>query len=80
MKIIKFLNKNFLPVLLLVILSLFTLDVEAGGAPGPPQAGGGPGCWPPPCVPIDGGISILLAAGLGYGGKKSFDYSKNKKG
>jgi hypothetical protein len=34
------------------------------------QAGpGGPApCWPPPCVPIDGGITIfgLIAAFFGY--------------
>jgi len=43
--------------------------------PGPPT--GGPGCWSPPCVPIDGGITLLIAAGAIYGGKKL--YSKNKK-
>jgi len=33
--------------------------------PGPP---GGPPCWPPPCIPIDGGISLftILAALIGY--------------
>jgi len=33
--------------------------------PGPP---GGPPCWPPPCVPIDGGITIfgIIAAIFGY--------------
>ncbi len=33
--------------------------------PGPPP---GPPCWPPPCIPIDGGISIftLIAAYFGY--------------
>lgn len=36
------------------------------------------GCWPPPCVPIDGGISFLLIAGAAYGGKKIYDAKKNK--
>ncbi|MCC6180926.1 MAG: hypothetical protein IT237_03730 [Bacteroidia bacterium] len=49
----------------------------------PPQPpGGGPGghpdCWPPPCVPIDGGISLLIAAGAIYGGKKLYDARKEK--
>jgi len=44
---------------------------------GPPAVGGGPPCWPPPCVPIDGGISFLLAAGFLYGGKKIYDISKD---
>lgn len=43
---------------------------------GPPADGGEPGCWPPPCVPVDGGISLLIAAGAIYGGIKL--YSKNK--
>ena len=37
----------------------------------------GPGCWPPPCtVPLDGGITFLIAAGAIYGGKKLFDNKK----
>lgn len=43
--------------------------------PGPPPGGGGgdtPPCWPPPCIPIDGGIGWLIAAGLAYGGKKVY--------
>lgn len=50
---------------------------KGGGAPhggGPPAAGGG--CWPAPCIPIDGGISLLIAAGALYGGKKL--YNKHK--
>lgn len=48
----------------------------------PPDPGGGgggsePGCFPPPCIPIDGGLSWLLLAGAAYGGKKAFDL-KNK--
>ena len=46
------------------------------GPPGPPGGGGQPPCWPPPCVPVDGGVSFLIAAGLAYGGKKAFDLMK----
>lgn len=46
--------------------------------PQPPSGGGPPDCWPPPCVPIDGGISLLIAAGAVYGGKKLYDYKKEK--
>lgn len=49
-----------------------------GIAQGPP--GGGPpsggNCIPPPCVPIDGGIGVLLAAGALYGGKKLYQGRK----
>ena len=39
-----------------------------GGCDNPPCQGGngngnGGGCFPPPCVPIDNGIILLLAAG-----------------
>jgi hypothetical protein len=37
--------------------------------PGGPQSGG---------VPVDGGLAILLATGVGYGAKKAYDYRKNK--
>lgn len=53
---------------------------SGGGAPhggGAPAAGGG--CWPPPCIPIDGGISLLIAAGALYGGKKIYDKHKQSK-
>ena len=45
-------------------------------APPPPPAAAPP-CWPPPCVPIDGGISFLIAAGAAYGAKKLYDSKKN---
>lgn len=52
--------------------------VLAAGPPGPPGGGGDPPCWPPPCVPIDGGIGFLLAAGLAYGAKKTHEIFRNK--
>ena len=55
---------------------LSAIDVHAAmGPPGPPM--GPPPCWPPPCtIPIDGGISFLIAAGVALGGKKLFDRRK----
>ncbi|WP_035758140.1 PID-CTERM protein-sorting domain-containing protein [Hugenholtzia roseola] len=44
------------------------------------QPGGG---GPPPvvtAVPIDGGVTFLLAAGAAYGAKKLYDYRKSQKG
>ncbi|MCB0431462.1 MAG: hypothetical protein H6585_04170 [Flavobacteriales bacterium] len=45
----------------------------------PPVGGpsGDPGPAGPDNVPIDGGIGLLIAAGLVYGGKKAYDYRKN---
>jgi hypothetical protein len=48
--------------------------------PGPPIPGGPP-CGGPfgPACPIDGGVSLLIAAGVAYGGKKSYDMARKKK-
>lgn len=65
--------------LILFLLLLFDFAINSSIAqPGGP-ANEDPPCWPPPCVPIDGGLSFLLAAGLAYGGKKAFDISKENK-
>lgn len=73
----KFLKQLIFTIVLIAAISSYN-DVFAGGPPGPPGGGpGGPPCWPPPCVPIDGGISFLLVAGALYGGKKVYDISKN---
>jgi len=43
------------------------------------QIGGGPGCDPEdPLCPIDGGVSLLIAAGIGLGAKKAYQ-ERNKK-
>lgn len=57
-------------------LLLWVVESKAGmGPPGPPM--GPPPCWPPPCViPLDGGISLLIAAGVALGGKKIYDFRK----
>lgn len=56
-----------------LVLSTELVTAQPGGGGGP---GNQQGCIPPPCVPIDGGISILLAAGALYGGKKVYDHKK----
>jgi hypothetical protein len=75
----KNLKKYIYITLFLISVSLVNNAFAGGGAPPPkpPGGGGGPPCWPPPCVPIDGGISFLLVAGALYGGKKMYDISKN---
>lgn len=59
-------------------LALFIMVSVTSAQPGPPDDGppcGGP--FGPPC-PIDGGVSLLIAAGLAYGGKKTYDISRKK--
>jgi hypothetical protein len=73
----KKLKKYIYITILLISVSLVNNAFAGGGPPPkPPGNGGGPPCWPPPCVPIDGGLSLLLAAGAIYGSKKVYDISK----
>lgn len=63
---------------ILVCGLIFPLEAQ------PPNPGGNnnnnsPNCFPPPCVPIDGGLSWLLVAGMAYGGKKAYEFSKDNK-
>jgi hypothetical protein len=62
-------------IFLSVALVLLATVIQA--APSAPPGGGmSPPCWPPPCLPIDGGISFLIAAAAVYGGKKLYDHQK----
>jgi len=75
--------KKIIPILFFVIFLALSFSSFAGGmGPGGPGGGMGPGagCWPPgnpACIPIDGGITLLIAAGLAYGGKKTLDLKKD---
>jgi hypothetical protein len=40
--------------------------------------GGPPPCWPPPCIPIDGGLSFLIGAGALLGGKRILDLRRQR--
>ena len=58
----------------ILLLFIFIILIQNNFAqPGP---GGGPPCWPPPCVPIDGGISIFVAIAA-FAGYKLSSKSKN---
>ena len=66
----------------LFILFIFILNFTSiciAQDPPPPPPTDEPGCWPPPCIPIDGGISLLIAAGAIYGGRKLYSKQKEKK-
>ncbi len=66
--------KKTLFVFALAIFTVCVVPIKkslAAGAPPPPQT-----CWPPPCIPIDGGISLLIAAGVALGGKKMYGFRK----
>ncbi len=65
-------------ITLALILGVSYLATAGAPPPPPPPPGGGmtPPCWPPPCIPIDGGLSFLVAAAAIYGGKKLYDHQK----
>lgn len=65
--------------IVVVTINIIPESSEAAGPPGPPGGGGGPPCGSPwGCVPIDGGLGFLLAAGVAYGGKKAYKSLKDK--
>lgn len=62
-----------------LILVALMAPLAASAQPGAP-AGGGPPCGEPfgPACPIDGGVSLLIAAGLALGGKKAYELGRKK--
>ncbi|MFN4234709.1 MAG: PID-CTERM protein-sorting domain-containing protein [Bacteroidia bacterium] len=60
-------------VFVLSIILIAEKALSMAPPPPPPPAAGGP------VVPIDGGIGLLLAAGVGYGAKKYYDLKKKNK-
>lgn len=69
--------------LVFILLAIFAMPlISLPDPPGPPGSGGGQGNGggPNPVgAPIDGGLGILLALGLGYGGKKLYNARKSKR-
>ncbi|MEO8733825.1 MAG: hypothetical protein ABI373_05805 [Flavobacteriales bacterium] len=64
----------FLCLLAVPVTGLFAQPGGPGGPPPPP-----PPCWPPPCIPIDGGISLLIGAGALLGGRKAIQVRRSRK-
>ena len=63
-----------------VFVSLIMLaKVTFADPPAPPSGHGSSGNGQPVGAPIDGGLSILLAMGAAYGGKKLYQARKEKK-
>ncbi|GAB4140594.1 MAG: hypothetical protein Fur0041_15740 [Bacteroidia bacterium] len=63
-------NKYYFALTVLFLL-VTVLTIQAQPPPPPPPTG--PPCWPPPCVPVDGGITIAIGAAVAFGGKKLYD-------
>ncbi len=70
-------KKRFSPSRLLLLAGFVLMaGYAAAQPPPPPPPPDDPPCWPPPCVPVDGGISIAIAAAAVLGGKKIYDAMK----
>ena len=69
--------KNSLFTLLMIVLVLALPMLSNGQVDPPPGPVGGSN--PDANVPIDGGLSLVLAAGVGYGAKKIREHNKKKK-
>jgi hypothetical protein len=61
-----------------ILLGILAAITSVTYAAPPPPPGTGPACWPPPCVPIDGGITLLMAAGAAYSVKKFYESRKKE--
>ncbi len=64
-------SRSFFHTLCIVIAFSF-LPFLVGAQPGGP----GPDPDPGTSVPFDGGLSLLIAAGIGYASKKAYDKRK----
>jgi len=72
--------RRLVMILCLVIGPTVSQVCYAPPAGANPPGGGNPpagaGCWPPPCIPVDGGLVFMIAAGALYGGKKIWSQVK----
>lgn len=66
--------KKYLLMFGLILATVFFSPMISNGQP-PPD----PGCDPlNPACPIDGGLSLLIAAGISIGAKKAYELKKKQ--
>ena len=71
-------RKTFFILLFFIgVLTFNSLNLYA--PPSAPGGGSTPGCWPPPCIPIDGASTLLIAIGFAYGAKEVVRSNKKRK-
>jgi hypothetical protein len=71
--------KKLVAIAALVVFFALPMITVADPPPPPGQTGGGPGGGPTPVgAPIDGGLGILVALAIGYGGWKIYRISKDR--
>jgi hypothetical protein len=62
----------FRRLFLISVVTVGPLCAELFAQGGPPVGG------PPPCIPIDGGLGLLIGAGALLGGKKALDLRRER--
>jgi len=72
-------KKIIISLIVFTIFFIAPLYLFAQFPPPGGTGGGGPITDPVAGVPIDGGISFLIAAGVAYAGKKFYDKRKDNK-
>ncbi len=65
-------------ILILFAITALPLLSLSDVPPPPPNGGPGGGGGTPVGAPIDGGVGILLAMGIAYGGKKLYSLRQSK--
>lgn len=74
---------NFAKILVIALLaigSFVSVAVNAQAPPPPPDAGGAGGSTPMGgSAPLDGGLGLLIALGIGFGTKKVYALKSEKK-
>lgn len=73
-------NRQYKIVAALVLFAVACAATMHAQPPPPPPPTGGPPCWPPPCIPVDGGILFAVGAAAVFGGKKIYNSFKANKG
>jgi len=71
--------KKLLKVLMVATFVCGSFSAFAPPPNPPPDPGSGGGGGGPVGAPIDGGLGILLAMGVAYGGRKFYQSRKSKK-
>ena len=75
----RLLKPLFITFVFVSLIMLAKVTFADTPAPDPPPGHGSSGDGQPMGAPIDGGLSILLAMGAAYGGKKLYQARKEKK-
>ena len=73
-------NRQYKIVAALILLCFVGIATLHGQPPPPPPPPGDPPCWPPPCIPVDGGILFAVGAAAVFGGKKLYNSLRSNKG